>query len=60
MIYLLKAGRPNIAMRLAQHLGLIDFEELLRQADAIIEPLAVKAPCAIRQPRRARKSTGSS
>lgn len=40
MIYLLKAGAPNVSMRLAAALGMLDFDELRAQADTIIDPIA--------------------
>jgi hypothetical protein len=38
MVLLLKAGRPNVAMRLAASHGLLDFEALRAQFADIIEP----------------------
>lgn len=38
MIFLLKAGAPNVAMRMAAALGLIDFKDLRAQYDDILEP----------------------
>ncbi|HXD05644.1 MAG TPA: hypothetical protein VN680_06330 [Burkholderiaceae bacterium] len=42
MAVLLKAGRPNVAMRLGASFGLIDLDEMRRWSDLVIDPPARK------------------
>jgi hypothetical protein len=38
MVFLLKAGAPNVAMRMGAALGLLSFEDLRAQFDEVINP----------------------
>lgn len=42
IIYMLKVGRPSVAIRFAIHAGMVDLGDIVSQNDSIIEPLPRK------------------
>lgn len=45
MIYLLKAKAPNVTMRLAASFKILSFDELMKQANDIIDPATGDKSC---------------
>lgn len=45
MIYLLKAKAPNVTMRLAASFKMLSFDELMKQANDIIDPATGDKSC---------------
>lgn len=47
-IYLQKVGRPSVAMRLAQSVGILNPKDLDAQASTVIDPIAEPRPTFVR------------